>query len=391
MQRWRVLSLPGLVASLFLFNGFNLAWAQAADNKKKLQEVRSRIQETRQHISAEQGRKTDAQAALKRAEKKISFIGRRLHVIRKDYEIQQQSEQALREAVRQREMLLRQQQQRLAELMRAAFQMERHGQLRMLLNQEDPALFLRMMTYHDYLSRQRVQQIGVVNQHLEALQAAHHALALQTRALARLRDSRQQELARLEQVKARRQQALAAINNSLDQKGRQLAQLRKDESALSKVIKSLVDLLGDIPAGMQQKKFAELKGELNWPSAGRLLTRFGAARGDSGKKWSGVIIGAQRGASVNAIARGRVAFSDWLRGYGLLVIIDHGEGYMSLYGHNESVYKDTGEWVESGEVIASVGDSGGQSRTGLYFEIRHKGKPLNPVHWGAKRKPPAAG
>ena len=190
-------------------------------------------------------------------------------------------------------------------------------------------------------------------------------------------------------MKQQKQLALDDIRRDIDSEGKQLSQLRKDERALKRILKSLTDLLSDIPGSLTNvKSFGQLKGQLPWPSGGKLTTRFGTARGDSGKRWSGVIIGTQRGDDVRAIARGRVAFSDWLRGYGLLLILDHGDGYMSLYGHNESVYRDTGEWVESGQVIASVGDSGGQHHTGLYFEIRRDGKPINPVKWCLNGKPP---
>jgi septal ring factor EnvC (AmiA/AmiB activator) len=249
-----------------------------------------------------------------------------------------------------------------------------------------------MMTYHDYFSRQRVEQIQRVKFRLAELEKARHALALQSSTLERLQLKQEEELARLEAIRQQKQLTLDEIRKNIDSEGQELSQLLKDERALKSILKSLTDLLSDIPRSVASvKPFGEQRGGLPWPIAGELTTRFGSARGDSGKRWSGVIIGAQRGADVTAIARGRVAFSDWLRGYGLLLIMDHGDGYMSLYGHNESVYKDTGEWVESGEVIASVGDSGGQHRTGLYFEIRHEGKPENPIKWCANGKPPTSG
>lgn len=378
--------------AVFLFQNTLVLAENTPEREKQLEDIRSQIKNTRQVISRAEGEKTGIQADLKRAEKKISYIGRRLHLIKKDFDIQQKRYQLLQKEVVERERVLRQEQQRLAGLMRSAFQLDRHGELRMLLSQESPALFMRMLTYHEYFNRQRMRQIEAVNQRLSALNTAQHALYLQTRALSRLQNRRQVELVNLESVKEQRQQTLAIINQDINREGKRLSQLRKDEQALGRILKSLADLLSDIPAaGRQQKRFHQLKGQLNWPSVGKLVTHFGAARGDMGKKWSGVVIGTSRGSPVSAIARGRVAFSDWLRGYGLLIIIDHGDDYMSLYGYNESLYKDTGEWVEAGEVIANVGDSGGQVRTGLYFEIRKKGNPVNPVKWCAKSKPPAAG
>jgi len=376
---------------------FVTPWLQASaqdtsEKRQQLKEIRSQIEQSVQHIQQAEIDKKGIQADLMQAEKEISYIGRRLHIIRKDYELQETRWRELQSVKVAREEALDVEQQRLGELLRSAYKIDRHGDIRLILNQESPALFSRMMTYHDYFSRQRVAQIKRVNQRLEELEKAQHALQLQSRTLERLKYKREQELAKLGEIKEQKQLVLDDIRRDIDSEGQQLSQLRKDERALKRILKSLTDMLSDIPmSAASAKSFSQFKGQLPWPNAGKIATRFGSARGDSGKRWSGVVIGADRGSDVVAIARGRVAFSDWLRGYGLLLIMDHGDGYMSLYGHNESVYKDTGEWVEPGEVIASVGDSGGQNRTGLYFEIRHDGKPVNPVKWCARGKPPASG
>lgn len=362
-----------------------------AEHRKKLRQLRQEIQNTQKAIQQAEGQKGDVQASLMETEKEISFIGRRLHIIRKDYELQQQRLEELEDEVDNREIALAEERLALGRLMRSAFQIDRHGDIRMLLNQESPALFSRMLSYHDYFSRQRVRQINRVNEKLQELARAKHALSLQVSTLDRLQGKREQELARLERFKEQKQIVLNQILADIDNEAGLLNKLKKDEVTLKRILKSLTDLLSDIPDGVDKKTFVSRKGKLNWPSAGRITTRFGQQRGNTGKRWSGVIIGAGRGNDVHAVARGRVAFSDWLRGYGLLIIIDHGEEYMSLYGHNESVYKDTGEWVEAGDVIASIGDSGGQAQAGLYFEIRKAGKPLNPVRWCAGSSPPREG
>ena len=364
----------------------------AIEKKQQLEQIQSQIEEKQQTIQQAEGNKREIQDDLMQAEKEISTIGRRLHVIRNDYDLQEVRFKELQAVKFARQKALEKEQRRLGDLLRHIYRMDRYGDLRLILNQEDPALFSRMMTYHDYFSRQRVEQIERVKFRLGELEKAQHAVRLQSSALQRLKLKQEEELARLEDIRQQKQRTLDDIRQNIDAEGQQLSQLRKDERALKKIIKSLTDLLSDIPRSVTSvKPFAELKGNLPWPSMGQLLKRFGSARGNSGKSWSGVIIGSERGSEVTAIARGRVAFSDWLRGYGLLLIMDHGDGFMTLYGHNESVYKDTGEWVESGEVIASVGDSGGQNRTGLYFEIRQDGKPVNPVKWCANGKPPIRG
>ena len=382
-----------LLLPVFLFVFIPCLHAEDTSEKRKhLKEIRSQIKQSENSIQRAESDKSYIQADLMEAEKEISYIGRRLHIIHKDYDLQEARWRELQVVKVSREEELDIEQQRLGELLRSAYKMDRHGDVRLLLNQENPALFSRMMTYHDYFSRQRITQIERVNARLEKLETAQHALSLQSRTLERLKYKREQELAKLGLMKEQKQMALVDIRKNIDNEGLHLSQLRKDEQSLRKILKSLTDLLSDIPgSAVKRKSFLRMRGKLPWPSAGKIATRFGSARGNSGKNWTGVVIGTKRGSDVTAIARGRVAFSDWLRGYGLLLIMDHGDGYMSLYGHNESVYKDTGEWVEPGEVIASVGDSGGQNRTGLYFEIRHDGKPVNPVKWCATGKPPPSG
>ncbi len=358
-------------------------------NREKLKKLRQKIQATQQSIQQAQGAKDDVQTALMSAEKEISQISRRLSIIRQDYGLQRERLEQLEEKADNRQTALAIEQQALANLMRSAYLMDRHGDIHMLLNQEGPALFARMMIYHGYFSRQRIHQIDRVNQRLNELERAQHAVSLQAGTLTRLQNKQEQERLRLEHLKGQKQEALRRILADINSETGVLGKLKKDEKSLRIILESLTGLLNDIPPGMDQGgTFASLKGRLKWPSIGRLIRHYGAQRGNSGKQWSGVVIGTRQGNDVQAVARGRVAFSDWLRGYGLLIIIDHGDDYMSLYGHNESVFRDTGEWVEVGDVIASVGDSGGQNQASLYFEIRKGGKPLNPIRWCVTKEPP---
>ena len=160
-----------------------------------------------------------------------------------------------------------------------------------------------------------------------------------------------------------------------------------DQRQLERVVKVITENLPHTDAGLdviRQTPFGKLKGKLVWPALGKVKRLFGKKRQSGRLRWKGVLIEARQGNNVRAVAAGRVAYADWLRGYGLLLIIDHGDGYMSLYGHNESLFKETGDWVSAGDVIASVGKSGGRKLSSLYFEIRHKGKPVNPTRWCKK-------
>jgi septal ring factor EnvC (AmiA/AmiB activator) len=158
-------------------------------------------------------------------------------------------------------------------------------------------------------------------------------------------------------------------------------QLKANQSALEKVLRAVQESMADLPANLGNSPFASLQGKLKWPAQGRMVHHFGAYREQGALRWNGVLIAAPPGSPVRAVHHGRVVFADWMRGFGNLIIVDHGGGYMSLYGHNESLLKGPGDWVRGGETLATSGNSGGQSQAGLYFEIRHKGTPVNPARW----------
>lgn len=383
-----------LLISVFLLAcPWSQAGAEDADEKRRqLENIRLQIERSVDTINRAESKKKDVQTGLMQTEKEISYIGHRLYLIQKSYDLQKIRWVELQSTKIMRQQALDVERRRLGELLRSAYSMSRYGDIRLFLNQENPMLFSRMMTYHDYFNRQRVILIERVEQQLKALEETQHAFRLQSNILKRLKYRQEQELAKLDQIKKQKQLLLDSIRKDIDNEGQQLDRLRKDELAMKKILKMLTDLLEDIPksvVGVQS--FAQLKGKLPWPNVGKVIRQFDKLRGSTGQSWSGVVIGAERGSNVIAVARGQVVFSDWLRGYGLLLIMDHGDGYMSLYGHNESVYKDTGEWVEAGDVIASVGDSGGQTHPGLYFEIRHNGRPVNLVKWCVKYKPGVRG
>jgi septal ring factor EnvC (AmiA/AmiB activator) len=179
---------------------------------------------------------------------------------------------------------------------------------------------------------------------------------------------------------------LAALEREIGAKDRRLKALVEDEARLQRVLATLRRALADLPRGFDaEKPFPTQRGHLPWPASGSVKAAFGARRGVGELKWNGILIAAPEGRAVHAVHRGRVAFADWLRGFGLLMIVDHGDGYMSLYGHNQHLLKEVGEWVEAGEAVASVGASGGRAESGLYFEIRHDGRPVDPVRWLARR------
>ena len=226
-----------------------------------------------------------------------------------------------------------------------------------------------------------IRRIAGTVDELEALEAktAEEALDIST-----IRDEKRQGLAELERQRAARADAVRALAERIRDRESRAAQLRVDERRLVTLVTALRTELADVALEIRDTSpFGELRGKLPWPVNGALLARYGAPRDGSGLTWQGMLIGAPAGEPIRSIHRGRVAYADWLRGFGLLLIIEHGDGFMSLYGHNETLTREPGDWVESGEIIATVGDSGGHLQSALYFEIRRTGKPVNPRRWCA--------
>ena len=273
--------------------------------------------------------------------------------------------------------------ERLGAQVRAAYMSGRQSRLRLLLNQEDPVRLGRMMAWYGHVAQARAREVDETVAQLAELVSVETALRQRETALDTLMARRADEAARLEAARVDRAAALAEVERRLAERGDEKSRLETEAAALEDLIGELRKALADLPDS-RREPFADQKGKLAWPVGGRLLREYGEARG-GGMKWRGVLVAAPRGAEVRAVYHGRVAYADWLPGMGLLVIIDHGDGYMSLYGHNEALYKSVGEWVGPGDVLAAAGDSGGGEQTALYFEIRKGTRPENPHRWFGQR------
>jgi septal ring factor EnvC (AmiA/AmiB activator) len=241
------------------------------------------------------------------------------------------------------------------------------------------------MAYYAYLNDYRSGNIQTVSGRIHELAELHSQVAAEDARLGRIAESQRQEVARLDAAQQQRQKLLVSVKKQLASESQEIDRLAAEEKDLARLIAELTSILSDYPIGSEDP-FSEHKGRLTWPVAGNLLHDFGQPRVGGKLTWNGVVLSAPRGREVRAVYHGRVAFADWLAGLGLLLIIDHGDGYMTLYGYNESLLKDAGDWVAPGDVIATVGDSGGQQQSSLYFEIRKGKQPLNPRQW-VSRKP----
>jgi len=240
------------------------------------------------------------------------------------------------------------------------------------------------MTYYRYLSEFRGDNIEAVNGHIRELSDLSEQMVAEEKRLAGLARAYTAELNEVSTAQEKRQGLLSALQSKINEEGSEIERLAAQERDLARLITELTSILSDYPI-TSEEPFSDFKGRLTWPIAGSLLHDFGQPRAAGPLKWNGVVLAAPRGREIRAIYHGRVIFADWLAGMGLLVIVDHGGGYMSLYGYNETTLKIAGDWVAPGDVIATVGNSGGQARSGLYFEIRQGTKPLNPRSWVSKQ------
>jgi septal ring factor EnvC (AmiA/AmiB activator) len=255
--------------------------------------------------------------------------------------------------------------------------------MKLVLNQDDPRLLGRMMAYYDYLNRAQVRHVALLREALTTLEVMQQSIDGELERIASLTREQQDVLDRLDGQRQNRQTLLAELERQIGGEESRLQELERNRRDLEALIERLVDVLADIPADLGSRLgLAAQKGRLPMPVQGPVQHAYGQSR-SGGLNWQGWLIGAAAGAEVSAVAYGRVAFADWLRGYGLLIIIDHGQGFMSLYGHNESLLHEVGAWVEPGAAIGVVGANTGNDQ-GLYFELRKDGKAIDPAAWLAR-------
>jgi septal ring factor EnvC (AmiA/AmiB activator) len=275
---------------------------------------------------------------------------------------------------------LEQRHDRLAEQIRASYRLDSQSRLKLILNQASPAQLGRMLAYYDYINRAQVSKISGLKEAINTLDAMQQSIDQELSRLEMVQTEQRAVMDELDQQRNQRRILLAELDERIDNEESRLRELERNQQDLETLLERLTDVLADIPADLgKHLGIARQKGRIPMPVKGPVRHAFGQSRG-GGLHWQGWLITAMAGSEVSTIAYGRVAFADWLRGYGLLMIIDHGEGFMSLYGHNESLLYEVGDWVEPGEVISVVGVRTGDDQ-GLYFELRKNGKSVDPAAW----------
>ena len=383
MPRWPRTAIATLLAVVPLLTP--AAAQDYTDSTRRLQELQQRIERIGETLREERSREQALSEELADVERRLGRQAAELRRLDGALDSQRGRVADLRRSIRDQSAALDRHRTYLSRHVRAAYVAGQQEYLRMLLSQEDPARLDRLLVYYRYLSEARARRIRTAVDELRRLRALRQSLDEELARLEQLRSDQAAQREKLQEARAERAEILARARRQLAARDQELQALRQDERRLLDLVEELRDALADIPEqALERQPFPSRKGELQWPLEGRVAARYGSAR-ESGIQWQGLLIEAPEGSTVRAVSPGRVVFADWLRGLGLLLIIDHGQGYMTLYGHNQSLYKEAGEWVEAGEAVAAVGASGGRSESGLYFEVRAAGRPENPAAW--LRKP----
>ena len=356
----------------------------------RLKALEKEISNYKETLDSTQGQKSEIEATLERNEQGINKLINEIDTIEKELDTTNDKVSSLTEKQKELLTVKSEQQYYIEQQIRAAYKIGSQEYLKVLLNQEDPNEIARMLTYYDYFNQARSRQIESYNLTLLDLDRVTQELAEETVVLESQRRALGAQQKSLTSVQKEKQMTLKALISQISTTGSALLKLEQDRGRLEQLLDKLEESLANLDAPRSAQPFAGMQGKLLLPVEGRISHRFGNQRNQGKLRWHGIFINAAEGESVYAVHYGRVVFSDWLRGFGLLMIISHGEGYMSLYGHNQALFRETGDWVSAGEVIAAVGDSGGQDKTGLYFEIRIDGKPNNPQNWCVTREQRAA-
>ena len=400
---------------------------QRAQTKQEIAQAAKDIAELKKQLSKIQQEKSSAEQALKKTETEIGELEKQVDDLQQQ---EKKTEQELDLLDKQKKKLhsSRLDQQKLIAIQaRAAYQAGQQEPLRLLLNQQQPEKFSRNLTYYQYIGKARQQQINEFNETIRQITNISAQITEQQNNLAEQRASLLSKQESLKTLRQQRQQKVASLSQQQRKETQSLNTRQADQAALNKVLQTieatlarqaqeareaerkrqrliaehqrqpaeqLLDRQPPPATGKQPQSpmvstaithnggnFSTVRGKLPWPVNGRLIARFGSPRGDTRSKWDGVLISSQAGTQVRAIHPGRVVFAAWLRGAGLLVIVDHGDGYLSLYGHNQSILSRPGDMVQTGQAISTVGNTGGQDQAALYFAIRQKGKPADPTQW----------
>jgi len=392
LRRWfgrrEVLYFPLVVILLVLIAIPVSAGAEdgAIESRKRdLADIEQQVRDLEQNLEVRRGRRQELRTELEWRERRIAGLARTVHQLVAKIGSQErileklQSRSAVEREILDRERAI------LGNLLRSAYSMGRRDQIRVLLNQEDSSRLSRVMAYYGFLNRFRIQRIEAVTQRARRLDDLVREAAKKRGRLVLLVRSRDEIRARLVMAQDERTALLTSLEQTIATRAERIGELRAQAREMRMLLERIEQQARALPeAELHQRPqpLKQLRGRLAWPLAeASLLSPYGSLKEGGIQRWDGVVLRAEEGTKVRAVYHGQVAYADWLRGFGLLLIITHDDDYMTLYGHNQTLLKERGEWVAAGETIALSGSSGGRLLSGLYFAIRYRGRPLNPEQW----------
>ena len=387
-----------VVAIIFMSSIFS-AWAEnTLEKSQQLNEVRTDINDVNQSMEKIDDKRDDVSKQLKNIEKEYGEVANTLRSLSSNINTKWRRLKEIRREIRSRQSTLKEESHELEGQIKATFIMGQKEKLKLLLNQQDSKLASRMLMYYRYLNNARLTLVVAIKEHIAVLTELQQEKSGQSKQLKENSSFKKHQQKKLIKTRNKRKVLLVKLNKDFTLQTQKLNHLKTNEKQLETLIMSLGAGQGKTPASQERTKikavsektakisqdgsFKKYQGTLAWPLKGKILKQFDSERDDG--RWDGVLISAAEGREIQAIAKGRVIYADWLRGYGLLVIIDHGSDYMSLYAFNQSLSSKVGDRVKAGKIIAAAGKSGGRKEIGLYFGIRYKGKSVNPAHWCRK-------
>ncbi|WP_394228209.1 murein hydrolase activator EnvC family protein [Pseudoalteromonas spongiae] len=352
--------------------------ANTERTKDDLNQVQEQLKNTNKTFKEQQALLDKTEKDLKKADLAIAESSKKLKQLKFDVELNLTEQATLKDKIKSLEIDKKNQQSALAAQLRSAFMTGNHDYGKLLLSQDQVQNVERTLNYYQYLNNARIKELEKLKTTLIELENSRQLLAQNQTQLEELLNTQQQQQEKLVVAKKEQKANYQSLKSTLQKTQSQLVYLKQNEQVLKQTLEQLNQEL--IESEVKLIGLQKQKGKLDWPSHGKLAHRFGQKKHGS-LRWKGVLMNGKEGAPVKTIADGQVLFADWLKGFGWVIVIDHGKGFMSLYGHSQALLKEVGDKVRAGEQIALVGQSGGQSNPSLYFEIRHKGRAVNPIKW----------
>lgn len=405
--KWLLFGLLCLSISVFSLNGFAAKKIDAA--KEDLSDIQEKIQTLKKELDNNQEAHKDATDELKSSETAISAANKKLRDINQKQNKNKNTLNSLKKQSFSLNENLSEQQKRLSSLLRQQYMHGGQSYSQLILQNKNPSEIARDVKYFSYIAKEHAKVIDDMQGNLVKVKELNDKTAAALQEVAELKAKQEAEKQELEQQKKEKSKVVKSLSKQITAQRNEIDKLKRDEKNLSNLVERLAKIIPKKPKKTSKKKsgkpveeevvsnektpsnayagsnFASLKGKLHLPVRGDVTNRFGSAREDTGVSWKGLFIKAGEGNDVKSVAEGRVVFADWMRGFGNLIIVDHGDGYMSLYGNNQALLKAVGEEVNGGDSIASVGNSGGNESNGLYYELRRQSKPFDPLSWSVTR------